>query len=107
MEPGETIAECLVREVLEETGLKVEPERLIGVYSDPVVNHVVFANGDQVQLVSATFECRVVGGCLRPDGDESLDAVYFAPDSLPETLVASHWVRVKDALAERESAFFR
>ena len=49
MEPGETIAECLVREVLEETGLKVEPERLVGVYSDPAVNHVVFPNGDQVQ----------------------------------------------------------
>jgi 8-oxo-dGTP diphosphatase len=35
MEPGERIAEAVVREVWEETGLEVEPVRLVGVYSDP------------------------------------------------------------------------
>ena len=107
MEPGETVVECLVREVQEETGLDVEPERLVGIYSDPAVNHITFPNGDQVHLVSATFECRVFGGHLRPDGDESLDVVYFAPDNLPEYLVSAHRVRIQDALVHRESAFFR
>jgi ADP-ribose pyrophosphatase YjhB (NUDIX family) len=107
MEPGERLAACAIREVQEETGLEVEPLRLIGVYSDPDVNHITFPNGDQVHVVSATFECRVTGGMLRPDGEESLEVTYFAPDALPETLVSAHHIRIRDALAGQEAAFFR
>jgi ADP-ribose pyrophosphatase YjhB (NUDIX family) len=107
MEPGELLADSLVREFQEETGLDVEPVRLVGIYSDPKVNHVTFANGDQAHLVSATFECAIVGGKLRPDGEESLEVTYFAPDALPETLVPAHRVRIDDALARRVGAFFR
>jgi ADP-ribose pyrophosphatase YjhB (NUDIX family) len=107
MEPGEDLAGCVVREVEEETGLQVEPVHLVGVYSDPAVNHITYPNGDQIHIVSATFLCRVLGGHLRPDGDESLDVAYFPPDGLPETLIAVHRIRIADALAGREAAFFR
>jgi 8-oxo-dGTP diphosphatase len=107
MEPGERLDRCLVREVQEETGLMVEPVRLIGVYSDPAVNHITYPNGDQIHIVSATFECCVVGGQLRPDGDESLEVAYFDPNALPKTLVPAHRVRIPDALARREAAFYR
>jgi 8-oxo-dGTP diphosphatase len=107
MEPGERLDQCLVREVQEETGLTVEPVRLIGVYSDPAVNHITYANGDQIHIVSATFECRVVSGQPRPDEDESLEVAYFAPDALPEMLVPAHHIRIQDALARREAAFYR
>jgi NUDIX domain len=36
MEPGETIAETIVREVREETGIEASVEKLLGVYSNPV-----------------------------------------------------------------------
>ena len=107
MEPGERIADCAVREAWEETGLEVEPIRLVGIYSDPALMHITFPNGDQAHLVSATFECRVVGGSLRADGDESLEAVYVAPDALPEDLVCDHAIRIQDALSGREAAYFR
>jgi 8-oxo-dGTP diphosphatase len=107
LEPGERLAEALVREVEEETGLQVEPLRLVGVYSDPDVNHITYPNGDQIHLVSATFECRILGGHLRADGEESLDVAYFPPQALPASLVPAHHVRIKDALSEREAAFFR
>ena len=35
VEPGESVRTAVIREVHEETGLDVEPLRLIGVYSDP------------------------------------------------------------------------
>ena len=107
MEPGERIADCAVRETWEETGLEVEPIRLIGIYSDPAFMHVTFPNGDQVHIVSATFECRIVGGSLRADGEESLEVAYFSPDSLPDELLGSHASRIQDALSEREAAYVR
>lgn len=107
MEPGEHLVDCLIREVQEETGLEVEPVRLVGIYSDPAFTHVTYPNGDQIHIVSATFECGIVGGLLAADGDESLEVAYFAPDSLPDQLVCDHALRVQDALADREAAFVR
>jgi hypothetical protein len=66
-----------------------------------------YPNGDRVHFVSTTFECRAVGGALRPDGEESLEVAYFAPDALPPGLVCDHAQRIADALAGRETAFVR
>jgi ADP-ribose pyrophosphatase YjhB (NUDIX family) len=107
MEPGERLVDCLVREAREETGLEVEPIRLVGIYSDPAFMHVTFPNGDQAHFVSATFECRTVGGRLRADGEESLEVAYFPPDSLPDGLVCDHAIRIRDALSDREAAYVR
>ncbi|MFN8446915.1 MAG: NUDIX domain-containing protein [Caldilineaceae bacterium] len=51
MEVGEGIAEACEREFWEETGLRVQTVRLIGVYSDP---HLVveYADGNRWQYVS-------------------------------------------------------
>lgn len=83
---GETTTAAVIREVREETGLDVEPLRVIGVYSE----HMLFTypNGDQVHGVGIAFECRITGGTLRADHDEISD-VRFAPASTllaqPET----------------------
>ena len=61
VDPGEEAADAVVREVLEETGLNVVPERMIGVYTDPLA---VYRNGDEVLYVSTCFACRVVAGCF-------------------------------------------
>lgn len=107
LEPAERVVDCLVREVQEETGLHVEPVRLIGVYSDPAFMHITYPNGDQVHIVSSTLECRVVGGVLRADGDESLEVAYFDPGALPDGLVCDHEIRIQDALSGSEAAVFR
>ncbi len=39
MNPGESVAQCVTREVKEETGLAVKPEYIVGVYSNPA--HIV------------------------------------------------------------------
>lgn len=107
MEPGESIAECLVREMREETGLEVEPVRLTAIYSDPAYGHVVLANGDELYAVVVAFECRVLSGTPCADGDESLEVTYFPPDALPDSLIPIQRIRIQDALAGREAAVIR
>src|SRR5205814_6444052 len=86
VEPGEEPADAVVRELYEETGLRVEPVRVIGVYTTPVIR---YPNGDQAQYVITAFRCRVIEGEPRVNDDESLEVRYFAPDALPE-LRADH-----------------
>jgi ADP-ribose pyrophosphatase YjhB (NUDIX family) len=77
MEVGERIADTVVREVKEETGLDVEPEAIVGIYSNP--QHVVeYADGEVRQQFSVCFACRVVGGDLAVS-DESLEVGFFTP----------------------------
>ncbi|MGC9334744.1 MAG: NUDIX domain-containing protein, partial [Anaerolineae bacterium] len=73
---GESATQAVVREVYEETGLHVEPTRLIGAYGDPSFART-FANRDAVQPVVAFFEARVVGGTLRVNSPETLEVTYF------------------------------
>jgi ADP-ribose pyrophosphatase YjhB (NUDIX family) len=81
VEPDEHPARRVVEEVREETGLVVEPVRLLAVYGGRSCR-VVYPNGDTTSYVAAFFECRVVSGTPRPNGDESLAVAYFAEDKL-------------------------
>jgi 8-oxo-dGTP diphosphatase len=80
IEPGEQPAAAVVREVFEETGVHAEVERLAGVAS----HRTVYPNGDHCEYLSVWFRCRAVGGAPRPDGEESVEVAWFAPDALPE-----------------------
>src|SRR2546430_7220665 len=81
MEIGEDIGRTAAREVEEETGIEVEPEHVVGVYSDP--EHVfAYDDGEVRQEFSVCIACRVTGGRLSP-GDEALEARYFEPDDIP------------------------
>lgn len=107
VEPGESVQTAVVREVQEETGLVVEPLRLIGVYSDPANHQVVtYPDGNVIHYVSSVFECAVRGGALAC-GAESLELGYFAPDALPDDTLAISRIRIVDAVAGRVEAFVR
>jgi ADP-ribose pyrophosphatase YjhB (NUDIX family) len=95
MEIGETVEEAIRREVLEETGLDVEVEYLLGVYSKP-----------QKQEVVLTFRCHVIGGKLSATA-ESRECRFFPPDALPENTLPKHRQRVEDALLNQPHAIIR
>lgn len=107
VEPGESVAAGVVREVMEETGCRVEVERVLGIYSDPA-NHMIvrYPDGNVVHYVVITFVCRVVGGTPGAS-EESLRVEWFALDALPEPMVPSHRLRLQDFATGRREAFIR
>jgi 8-oxo-dGTP pyrophosphatase MutT (NUDIX family) len=103
VELGETPGKTLVREVLEETGLHVHVDRLIGIYTGADFEWT-YPNGDQAQIVTAFFSCTVEKGLLTPDHHEFLDLNYFAPSAFP-SLVHRYMRMLDDALAGKQGVF--
>lgn len=101
IDPGEQPADGCAREVLEESGLIVEPQNLIDVFMEAPVT---YANGDCVQYCVLAFVCRVRGGTLRVADDESLDMRFFHPDRLPP-LRDDQRLRIEQALAGLSGMF--
>ena len=107
VEPAETVEEAVAREVREETGLAIEVERLIGVYSDPESQVFSYPSGEVTQFVTSCFACRVVGGSLRADGVDTLDAGFFEVGKLPTELLPMHLGWLSDTLAGRQGPLHR
>jgi ADP-ribose pyrophosphatase YjhB (NUDIX family) len=106
VEAGESVAEACVREILEETGLKVEVVRLIGIYSDP---HRVaqYADGNRYHAVTLNFEARVVGGSLCTS-DETSDAGYYTAEEIAEMdFMMPLYDRIIDSFLGQEAAIIR
>ena len=90
VEPGEHPADAAVRETWEETGLIVDPIGVLGVFGGPdLVIH--YANGDVASYVGTIFRGQVVGGELKADQTETLDAKFLSRDEL-EKLPHSSWM---------------
>lgn len=105
VEPGERVAEAVVREMEEETGVHVRPVNLLGVYSSPDVI-ISYPDGSRYQVVSLMFLVERMHGKLRTT-DETVDFGYFAADRLPEPFAETHVERVRDAAAFAGSIFVR
>jgi 8-oxo-dGTP pyrophosphatase MutT (NUDIX family) len=106
VEIGESVAEAVVREVREETGLRVKARRIVGVYSNPTLQVVRYPDGNVWHYITTCFECAVLGGTLTTC-DETLALAYFPPGRLPRTLLRNHRIRIRDARARRAGASVR
>lgn len=108
LEPYETPADAAVREMWEETGLHVALTRIIGVFGGPLCS-AVYRNGDRIAWVSTTFAADVIGGALRPDGEEALEARYFERAEIDAIRCKPHVRLFLDAAysPQREARFER
>jgi len=88
LEEGETIIECIIREVKEETGLDVVDPILIGIDSRPDLQTHTYPNGDCVQYFVTEFYIREWSGNLRVEDNLEIKDVSFKSydsiDDLPE-----------------------
>ena len=91
IDPGETPADAVVREVWEETGLYTAPVRILGVYGGPHCE-VTYPNGDRTTYVMIVFECEVRGGSLCTTTDETSAAAFVAREELSR-YATSAWAR--------------
>ncbi len=101
MEFGESITDTVVREVHEETGIRVTPKYVIAVYSDP--KHVfAYTDGEVRQEFSVCVACEAIDGELKIS-DESKELKFVHPRDLEQ--LAMHpriRARVTDYLGGRK-----
>ncbi|MCH9030785.1 MAG: NUDIX hydrolase, partial [candidate division Zixibacteria bacterium] len=88
MEWDESPIKTALRETIEETGLEVEVESLLGLYSgddDPRTNAIL-----------ALYRAKIIGGELKA-GDDASEVEFFPLDSLPEKIA---FVAHRQAISE-------
>jgi 8-oxo-dGTP pyrophosphatase MutT (NUDIX family) len=96
-ELGETVAQCAVRETLEETGVTVEVTGILGIYSDP--GHIVaYSDGEVRQEYEVIRLGRPVSGEPAAN-DEASDVGWFARGELEELDIhPTQWRQLRDWL---------
>ncbi len=97
MNPGETIEECVEREVKEETNIDVILDDLFCVYSDPKIGTLRhYTEDDFSQHLIDIFLIGLPISHKIMKSEESLDVKYFKFKDIPDNLVPTVSRAVKD-----------
>ncbi len=91
VETGESPWQAVVREVIEEVGLQIQVERVLGIYSVPERGDLVF-----------TFLCVPVGGVILTS-EEADEVRWFTRNTIPSNTSRRQLERIEDAYANSNS----
>jgi len=94
VDEGETLEQGAVREAVEETGLAVTLDTLLGCYSDP-------ARDPRGPTASAVYVARARG--TPQAADDAAQAAVFAPGDMPKALAFDHALILADYRHYRET----
>jgi 8-oxo-dGTP diphosphatase len=93
----ESLADCAIREVREETGLLIRITDLIGTYTDPHIL-IAYSDGEVRQEFTFVYAAEIESGELKID-DESKEAAWVPLSSAVELpLAESQRRRLKDVM---------
>ena len=102
MDVGETLTQTAMREGQEETGLTLELERLVGLYSSHYPAGTFSENSPAHSILVALFRAQATGGELRLNA-EVTEFGWFDPDRLPQDLIPQHVRRIYDAASQTQT----
>jgi 8-oxo-dGTP pyrophosphatase MutT (NUDIX family)/ubiquinone/menaquinone biosynthesis C-methylase UbiE len=101
MDLGESIDQTATREAQEETGLTVQIERLVGLYSSYYPSGTFGEESPAHAILIALFRAQATGGELSLN-PEVIEFGWFNPDDLPADLIPQHIQRIQDAVNETQ-----
>ncbi len=87
VELEETVEECAMRELREETGLIADEMEFFMVNSGPEA-HYIYPNGDEVFNVEIIYLSRRYHGELRPQEEEIEELRFFSPEELTMDMIS-------------------
>lgn len=97
LEFGESLVDCAIREVREESGLDVKVTEVIGTYTDPNIK-VEYSDGEVRQEFTIVFSGAVIGGNIVID-EESTDYKWVPLKQVDKlTLADSQRTRLKEVI---------
>ncbi|SNR97182.1 ADP-ribose pyrophosphatase YjhB, NUDIX family [Haloechinothrix alba] len=88
LELNETPEQCVVREVREETGVLIQPDRLTGIYKNM-----------RLGVVSLAFRCTPIDGTAHTSA-EATSVAWIDPAEAARMMPPARGIRVTDALAD-------
>lgn len=113
LEIGENFEQCAVRESLEETGLRVEAVRQLGVYTSPDYD-VHYPNGDEAQQFTVAVQCKLMSDHAgEADGIETVEHRFFTKAEAANlhlplwyAHMAQHYFQTSEVLKTSEVLYF-
>jgi 8-oxo-dGTP diphosphatase len=93
LELGESILDGVRREVHEETGFRVEPDRLTGVYKN-------MPRG----IVALVFRAHITGGTPTDTTKETVRLAWLPPAEAADRCDEAYAIRILDALSDNATA---
>lgn len=82
IEPGESPEEAIQREVLEETGLVVKPNEVLGVFGGKAFRYA-YPNGHQVEYTVILYRCHIQKQTAHLVDPETKSLRYFPEKTMP------------------------
>jgi len=83
LEISETLEDTAIREVYEESNLKISDLHLVNVFSGPKY-HFKLDNADEIYVITSVYYTREFKGELIADNNESLELQFFKLHELPD-----------------------
>lgn len=102
LEFGEDAVAACKREFMEETGINIEVDKLLGVSTNNIQN---YPNGDVAQSVVIDFLVSSIGKEVTTLSSETLNLQYFSKNNLPKIFNQQHQTAINNYYSKKYPYF--